>query len=58
MLVALNHALAKMPIPEVGPCLLESGAALIDLHEYCPWLSLPYTPYHYEYGIYFVCWLC
>jgi hypothetical protein len=51
-LVALNHALAKMPIPEVGPRLLESGAALIDLHEYCPWLSLPYTPYHYEYGIY------
>jgi hypothetical protein len=55
-LVALNHAFAKMPIPEVGPHLLESGAALIDLHEYCPWLSLPYTPYHFEFGI-FLCLL-
>lgn len=53
-LVALNHAFAKMPVPEVGPHLLESGAALIDLHEYCPWLSLPYTPYHFEFGI-FLC---
>lgn len=51
-LVALNHAFVKMPIPEVGPHLLESGAALIDLHEYCPWLSLPYTPYHFEFGIF------
>jgi hypothetical protein len=51
-LVAVNHALARMPIPEVGPHLLESGAALIDLHEYCPWLSLPYTPHHFEFGIY------
>ena len=51
-LVAINHAFAKMPIPEVGPHLLESGAALIDLHEYCPWLSLPYTPQHLEFGIY------
>jgi hypothetical protein len=51
-LVALNHALAKMPIPEVGPNLLESGAALIDLREYCPWLSLPFTPHHFEFGIY------
>lgn len=51
-LVALNHALARMPVPEVGPHLLESGAALIDLHEYCPWLSLPYTPHHFEFGIY------
>lgn len=51
-LVAVNHALAKMPIPEVGPHLLESGAALIDLHEYYPWLSLPYTPHHFEFGIY------
>lgn len=51
-LIALNHALAKMPVPEVGPHLLESGAALIDLHEYCPWLSLPYTPQHFEFGIY------
>lgn len=55
-LVALNHALAKMPIPEVGPHLLESGAALIELHEYCPWLSLPYTPHHFEFGIY-LCFL-
>ncbi len=51
-LVALNHALAKMPIPEVGPHLLESGAALIELDEYCPWLALPYTPYHFEFGVY------
>ncbi len=55
-LVALNHAFAKMPIPEVGPHLLESGAALIDLYEYCPWLSLPYTPHHFEFGI-FLCLL-
>lgn len=51
-IVALNHALVKMPIPEVGPHLLESGAALIDLHEYCPWLALPYTPHHFEFGLY------
>jgi hypothetical protein len=55
-LVALNYAFAKMPVPEAGPILLESGAALIDLQEYCPWLSLPYTPYHYEFGI-FLCLL-
>ncbi len=55
-LVAVNHALAKMPIPEVGVHLLESGAALIDLHEYSPWLSLPYTPHHFEFGI-FLCLL-
>lgn len=53
-LITLNHAFAKMPIPEVGPHLLESGAALIDLHEYCPWLSLPYTPHHFEFAI-FLC---
>lgn len=51
-LIALNHALAKMPIPETAPHLLESGAALIDLHEYCPWLALPYVPYHFEFGIF------
>lgn len=50
-LVALNHAFAKMPIPEVGPHLLESGAALIDLKEYAPWLSLPFIPHHFEFGI-------
>jgi hypothetical protein len=55
-LVALNHALAKMPIPEVGTYLLESGAALLELKEYCPWLSLPFTPHHFEFGI-FLCLL-
>lgn len=55
-LIALNHALAKMPIPEAGACLLQSGAALIDLQEYSPWLSLPYTPQHFEFGI-FICLL-
>lgn len=55
-LVALNHAFANMPVPEVGPHLLESGAALIDLHEYCPWLSLPYHPQHLEFGL-FLCLL-
>lgn len=55
-LIAINHALAKMPIPEVGPMLLESGAALIELHEYHPWLSLPYSPEHFEFGI-FLCML-
>ena len=54
VLVALNHAFAKMPIPEVGANLLESGAALIDLYEYCPWLSLPYHPQHIEFGL-FLC---
>ena len=51
-LVAINHAFAKMPVPEVGAHLLESGAALIDLHEYCPWLSLPYHPQHVEFGLF------
>lgn len=51
-LVAVNHALAKMPIPEVGAHLLERGAALIDLHEYCPWLSFPYHPQHVEFGLF------
>ncbi len=51
-LIALNHALAKIPVPEAAPHLLESGAALIDLYEYCPWLSLPYTPLHFEFGVY------
>ncbi|MDP1880702.1 MAG: hypothetical protein Q8K60_07160, partial [Parachlamydiaceae bacterium] len=51
-IVALNHAFAKMLVPEVGPHLLESGAALIDLYEYTPWLSLPYTPQHFEFGIF------
>lgn len=55
-IVALNHALAKMPIPEAAPHLLESGAALIDFHEYHPWLSLPFTPHHFEFGI-FLCLL-
>jgi hypothetical protein len=55
-LVALNHAFAKMPIPEVGANLLESGAALIDLQEYSPWLALPFTPHHFEFGI-FLCLL-
>lgn len=51
-LVALNHALVKMPALEAGPHLLESGAALIEVQEYCPWLSLPFTPQHFEFGIY------
>lgn len=51
-LVALNHALAKMPIPEVGAHLLESGAALIDLGEYCPWASLSYHPQHLEFALF------
>ncbi len=55
-LVAVNHALAKMPIPEVGLHALESGAILIDLQEYCPWLSLPYIPHHFELGV-FLCLL-
>lgn len=56
VLVALNHAFAKMPIPEVGAHLLESGAALVDLYEFCPWLSLPYHPHHMEFGL-FLCLL-
>jgi hypothetical protein len=55
-LVALNHALAKMSIPEVGVHLLESGAALLDLAEYAPWLSFPQTPQHLEFGL-FLCLL-
>lgn len=55
-IVALSHALSHLPVPEVGAHLLESGAALIDLHPYCPWLSLPYTPQHFEFGV-FLCML-
>lgn len=51
-IVALNHALANLSVPEVGTHLLESGAALIDLQEYSPWLALPFTPQHYEFGIF------
>lgn len=54
LMAALNHHLAEIPVPEVGVHLLESGAALIDFQEYCPWLSLPYHPYHLEFGI-FLC---
>jgi hypothetical protein len=52
VLIALNHALTKMSIPEVGIHLLESGAALIDLQEYSPWQAFPYIPHHLEFGIY------
>lgn len=51
-LVSLNHTLIGMPIPAIGSELLSGGAALIDLHEYRPWLSLPLTPQHFEYGIF------
>lgn len=51
-LVALNHALAKMPIPDLKPHLLEGGAALLDFQEYAPWVSLPYHPHHLEFGIF------
>lgn len=54
VIVALNHLLTKMSVPEVGSHLLESGAALIDLQEYCSWQALPYAPYHLEFGI-FLC---
>lgn len=50
-LVALNYALAQMPVPEIGIHLLESGAALVDLTEYAPWLSFSRTPYHLEFGL-------
>lgn len=52
LIVALNHQLANMPVPEVGVHLLESGAALIDFQEYRPWQSLPYHPFHLEFGIF------
>ncbi|MBA2368980.1 MAG: hypothetical protein H0V82_08165 [Candidatus Protochlamydia sp.] len=52
VLVALNHWLAKMSVPEMGIHLLDNGAALIDLHEYCPLLAIPYIPYHLEFGIF------
>lgn len=52
LLVAFNHLLAKMPVPEVGVHLLESGAALIDFQEYHPWQALPYHPFHLEFGIF------
>ncbi len=50
-LVALNHFLVGLPAPEVHPCILEGGAVLIDKKEYCPWLALPYLPYHTEFGV-------
>jgi len=52
ILVCLNHLLAKMPTPEIAPSLLESGAALMDISEYTPWLSLPYHPEHLEFGVF------
>lgn len=52
VLVALNHWLAKMAVPETGIHLLDNGAALIDLHEYSPLLAIPYIPYHLEFGIF------
>jgi hypothetical protein len=51
-LVALNHALVGLPIPEVHPQLLENGAALIEIQEYYPWLALPYRPHQAEFGTY------
>ncbi len=53
LLISLNHLLTKMPTPDVVPNLLESGAATIDISEYTPWLSLPYSPDHLEFGIFF-----
>jgi hypothetical protein len=52
LIAALNHYLVDIPVPEVGVHLLESGAALIDFQEHCPWLSLPYHPFHLEFGIF------
>jgi hypothetical protein len=54
VIVALNHFLAKLPVPEVAPHLLKGGAALIELQEYSPWLALPSIPHHLEFGI-FLC---
>lgn len=51
-LIALNHVLGGLPIPNVGIHLLESGAALISSRDYCPWLSLPFSPQHFELGIF------
>lgn len=56
VLIALNHALAKISIPEVGIHLLESGAALLDIAPYAPWLSFPQSPQHLEFGL-FLCLL-
>lgn len=52
VLIALNHILNGLPVPSVGVNLLESGAALIHLIDYCPWLSLPFTPKHFELGVF------
>lgn len=49
-LVALNYALADLPVPAVSPHLLESGAAPIELEEFRSWLAVPYIPYHAEFG--------
>ncbi len=51
-LVALNHAFVQMPVPDAVPPLLDKGAALIEVSEYCPWMALPYTPYHLELGLF------
>lgn len=51
-LVGLNHALISLPFLEIGPHLLENGAALIELKEYSPWLSLPYRPHLTEFALY------
>lgn len=51
-LISLNHILGGLPVPTVGIHLLESGAALISTRDYCPWLSLPFTPQHFEFGLF------
>ncbi|MCE2983277.1 MAG: hypothetical protein LW832_06895 [Parachlamydia sp.] len=52
VLVALNHWLANMPLPDMGISLIEYGAAPISLVEYAPQLAIPYSPYHLEFGLF------
>ena len=50
LLVALNQFFADMPVQAIDLDILDGGAVLIALREYCPWQAQPYSPYHAEFG--------
>lgn len=51
-LVSFVYRLNEIKLTQPSIRLLDGGAALIELREYAPWLSIPYHPQHLELGIY------
>lgn len=51
-LVALNQVLADMPVHQINLKQLENGAIPIELHEYRPWIAIPFSPLHAQLGTY------